>query len=90
MSRKVLISLFAAAFLAAPAFAPSGMTAAAAKASKKTVVQPTKVWNERSGQLEPKFITKDLPAGRIFDRWGNAPSPRMGRNPATGEAIHIK
>jgi hypothetical protein len=90
---QILDPLVAAALVAAPAFMLAAMTgvsdsamAATVKSSKSTIM----VWDERTGQLKPKIITKDLPAGRtIFDRWGNSPG-RAGRNPATGEAIHMK
>jgi hypothetical protein len=81
MSRKFLIPLVAAALVAAPAFMPVAMTglsdsamATTVKSKKSTIM----VWDERTGQLKPKFITKDLPAGRtdtIFDRWGTKAAP---------------
>jgi hypothetical protein len=66
MFGKFLIPFLAAAFLAAPAFAPVAMPGV----SDSAMAAPAK-----SGTAKRKFITKDLPAGRtkdtIFDRWGN-------------------
>jgi hypothetical protein len=66
MSRKFLIPFLAAAFLAAPAFAPLAMPGVSDSAMAATA---------KSGTAKRKFITKDLPEGgtkkRIFDRWGN-------------------
>jgi|GEM_PF-5154638 len=73
MSRKFLIPFLAAAFLAAPAFAPVAMPGVSDSAMAATT---------KSGTAKRKFITKDLPAGRtknrIFDRWGNLTVRKAG------------
>jgi hypothetical protein len=81
MSRKFLIPLVAAAFLAAPAFAPAAMTGLLGSATAAKSMSKSGTFNVLRGEptkkraSKRKFITKDLPAGsakrRIFDRWGN-------------------
>lgn len=61
MFRKLLILFVAAAFFAAPAFAPVAMPGV----SDSAMAAPA-----TSGTAKRKFITKDLPAGRTVIEGG--------------------